>query len=170
MRENTTAEVLVTRATIEDKLILRHLMQLYNYDFTEFEEMDVDEHGLFRYDYFDHYWTEDRRHPFLVRVAGKLAGFALVKSEEKDDGSPYTYMAEFFVMRKYRGQGIGQQVAFFLFDSYPGEWEVSQIARNVPAQTLWRKIIARYTKGQIEEETLEDGDVLQRFRGPRSSQ
>ena len=119
--------------------------------------------------YHDNYWTEAKRHPYLVRVAGKLAGFALVKTEKHDDGTPYTYMAEFFIMKKYRGQGIGEAVAYWLFDHYPGDWEVSEIAQNVPAQAFWRKIIGRYTGGQFEEEVIEDGDVLQSFRSPRAN-
>jgi predicted acetyltransferase len=166
MGEQVVGQVAVTRATIGEKLIMRHLMQLYNYDFTEFEDLDVDEHGLYRYDYFDHYWTEETRHPYLVRVAGTPAGFALVRLLAKDDGTPYTYMAEFFIMRKYRGQGIGQAVACYLFDSYPGEWEVSEIAQNFPAQAFWRKIIGRYTGGHFDEVIMDDGDVAQTFNSP----
>lgn len=163
MGENMAGSVEVRRASIGEKLIMRHLMQLYSYDFTEFDGVDADEYGLYRYDYLDHYWTEEKRLPFLVRVAGNLAGFALVKKERKDDGSPYTYMAEFFIMKKYRGQGIGQAVAFQLFDLFPGEWQVSEIAQNYPAQAFWRKIIARYTQGHYVEEVLDDGEVVQIF-------
>jgi predicted acetyltransferase len=168
MGENIIEEIEVTRATVHEKLILRHLIQLYSYDFTEFDGVDADDYGLYRYDYFDHYWTEETRQPYLVRVAGKLAGFALVKTEKREDGTPYTFMAEFFIMKKYRGQGIGQVVAYHLFDLYPGEWEVSEIAHNYPAQAFWRKIIGRYTGGQFEEEIMEDGEVLQLFRSPRA--
>jgi hypothetical protein len=56
IRERVAEEVKVTRAAIGEKLILRHLLQLYCHDFTEFEDMDVDEHGLFRYDHFDRKW------------------------------------------------------------------------------------------------------------------
>jgi predicted acetyltransferase len=166
MGEGLSESVEVRRASIGDKLILRHLIQLYSYDFTEFEEIEMDEHGLFRYDYFDHYWTEEKRMPFLVRVSGNLAGFALVKRDVKDDGSPYCFMAEFFIMKKYRGKGIGQAAAFYLFNLFPGEWQISEIATNYPAQAFWRKIIGRYTGGNFEEEVLEDGDVLQIFTSP----
>lgn len=163
MTESPAEQIEVKRATIGEKLLLRHLVQLYSYDFTEFDHVDVDEDGLYRYDYFDHYWTEENRHPYILRVGGKPAGFAFIKVERADDGSPYTYMAEFFIMKKYRGQGIGQAVAVQLFDRYPGVWEVSEIAQNRPAQAFWRKIIGRYTGGKFEEETFDDGDVLQRF-------
>jgi predicted acetyltransferase len=156
-------QIEVRRATVGEKLILRHLMQLYSYDFSEFDGTDTDDYGLYRYDYIDHYWTEKDRHPYLVRVAGKFAGFALIKINVRNDGTSYTYMSEFFIMRKYRGQGVGQAVAHFLFDLYPGEWEVSEIAENDRAQAFWRKIIGRYTNDQFEETTLEDGEVIQMF-------
>lgn len=167
MGECRAASVEVRRATVSEKLILRHLLQLYCYDFTEFNGVDADQYGLYRYDYFDHYWTEDKRHPFLVRVGGKLAGFALVKSEQKDNGLPYSYMAEFFIMKKYRRKGIGRVAASYLFDLFPGPWQVSEIAKNYPAQAFWRKIIGCYTKGQFEEVAMEDGDVLQTFNSAK---
>lgn len=164
MSENLVSQVEVTRASRAEKLILRHLMELYSYDFTEFDQSDVDEFGLYRNDYLDHYWTEKTRYPYLVRVAGKLGGFALVKTNVREDGTTYTFMAEFFIMKKYRGQGIGQTVAHYLFDQYPGDWEVAEIPQNLPAQAFWRKIIDRYTGGQFAEETVEGREVVQMFR------
>lgn len=37
------------------KSILRNLLELYAYDFTEFIPDDVDQHGLYGYKYLDHY-------------------------------------------------------------------------------------------------------------------
>jgi predicted acetyltransferase len=70
-------------------------------------------------------------------------------------------------MRKYRGIGVGQRVAFHLFDLYPGEWEISEIPRNYPAQAFWRKTIGRYTNGQFREVVEEDGEVVQFFMSHR---
>ena len=46
----------VHQASLEDKTILRNLMELYAYDFSEFDHCDVDAHGLFGYNRLDHYW------------------------------------------------------------------------------------------------------------------
>jgi predicted acetyltransferase len=72
-------------------------------------------------------------------------------------------MVDFFILKKYRRQGIGQYVAYSLFDQFPGEWQVSEIAHNLPAQAFWRKIISRYRNGDFREELTEHGDVLQIF-------
>src|SRR5581483_9979360 len=99
----------VIEAREADRSVLRHLLELYRYDFSEFDGADVDLHGEYGYRYLDHYWTEAERHPFLMRSDGKWVGLALVRS-----GSPHD-MAEFFVMRKYRRSGLGRTAARELF-------------------------------------------------------
>ena len=83
-------------------------MELSAYDFSEFDDADVNQHGLYGYTYFDYYWTEESRTPFFVKAAGNLAGFVLVNEYcylIKEPGNKS--IAEFFVMRKYRRKGIG---------------------------------------------------------------
>ena len=60
-----------------EKSVLRHLMELYAYDFSEYDNADVNQHGLYGYTYFDYYWTENTRNPFFIKVDGKLAGFCI---------------------------------------------------------------------------------------------
>jgi predicted acetyltransferase len=136
---------------------MRNLMHLYLYDFSEMDGADVNARGLFEDEYLDRYWIEPGRHPFLVRVDGQLAGFALVRvgSHYLADDDPRTSatrcIAEFCVLRKYRRRGIGERVAVMLFDLFPGRWEVAEIAQNTNAQAFWRKVIDRYVQGQYEE-------------------
>jgi predicted acetyltransferase len=154
----------VKRASYDDKTILRHLLELYCYDFSEFNGADVDEHGLFGYKYLDQYWTETNRHPFLVWVSGKIAGFALIHEEKRPGYESSYFMAEFFIMKKYRTKGLGTFVAYHFFDQYRGEWFVSQILTNSPAQLFWHKVIDRYTNGRFEEIRAEDWEgVIQNF-------
>jgi predicted acetyltransferase len=154
----------VKRASYDDKIILRHLLELYCYDFSEFDGADVDEHGLFNYKYLDQYWTDINRHPFLIRVAGKIAGFALIHEAERQGYDPSFFMAEFFIVKKYRRKGIGGIVAYHFFDLYRGEWYVSQILANRPAQLFWHKVIDHYTEGKFEEIRAEDWEgIIQNF-------
>jgi GNAT superfamily N-acetyltransferase len=93
------SDVEVIPADYSDKGVLRRLVELYCYDFSEFDGQDLDAHGTYGYRYLDHFWTEDDRFPFLFRVAEAWAGFALVRA-----GPPHS-IAEFFVLRKYRRAG-----------------------------------------------------------------
>jgi predicted acetyltransferase len=152
-------EVVITPVALDDKPVLRHLMSLYLYDFSEFDGADVNEHGLFEDEHLDLYWLESGRYPFFVRVSGTLAGFVLVRAMEQGHS-----IAEFFIMRKYRRQGIGREVARQIFDSFPGWWHVAEMETNMSAQRFWRSVISEYTGGQFEDgrEPGWDGPV-QRF-------
>jgi predicted acetyltransferase len=134
-----------------EKPVLRRLMELYQYDFSEFTGEDIDDSGEYGYRYLDHYWTEEGRYPFFIKIAGKLAGFVLVRILDRREGQTTYSMAEFFVMRKYRRQGAGYEVACRIFDRFPGWWQVEQEAANLPAQAFWRRVIGEYTGGRYEE-------------------
>ncbi|MCL2407002.1 MAG: GNAT family N-acetyltransferase [Defluviitaleaceae bacterium] len=141
----------IITAAKSHKPVLRQLIELYEYDFTEFEDNDVDEHGFFGYRYLDHYWTDEHRHPYLVKVDGKYAGFVLVNKHcyYTNDENTHT-IAEFFIMRKYRRTGVGSIAARFVFDLFPGMWEVRVMSENKPALPFWRKVINEYTNGKYE--------------------
>ncbi|MFX9101101.1 GNAT family N-acetyltransferase, partial [Acinetobacter baumannii] len=78
-----------------------------------------------------------RGFPFLLRIDGHPAGFALVK---RIMDAPATFdMGEFFIARQYRHRGFGKSAATTLFDRFAGGWEVRQMPGNTPAQAFWRK-------------------------------
>jgi predicted acetyltransferase len=155
-RQYAQVDVDVVGAELRDKPVLRQLLQLYQYDFSEFDDADVDAEGSYRYRYLDEYWTEPERHPLLFRVDGKWAGFALVRS-----GTPHD-MAEFFVMRKYRRSGVGTVLAREVFARFPGEWQVRQMTSNPAATAFWLQAIPV----DFVQDTLQHGPV-QRFTIPR---
>jgi predicted acetyltransferase len=146
------SQVAVIEAQLDQKAVIRHLLELYLHDFSELDGNEVDEHGLYGYRYLDHYWTENDRRPFLFLVDGRWAGFALIRLGDPND------VAEFFVLRKYRRRGIGNVAARDLFQRFPGAWQVRQIATNVAATTFWRQAIPV----PYEEHMTENGPV-QRF-------
>jgi predicted acetyltransferase len=164
--DKTEVMVKVKEALVGDKPVLERLMQLYLYDFSELEGGDLDEEALFEYKYLDSYWTEPGRFPFLIHVSDKIAGFVLVNSRTcLQKQAEAKSIAEFFVMRKYRRQGVGRTVAFRIFDMFPGKWEVGETKRNVGAQRFWRRVIDEYTQGNFTETMLNN----KIWRGPIQS-
>lgn len=149
----------VSEATLNEKSLLQHMMQLYQYDFSEFEGSDLDDHALFSYKYLDHYWVEQRRTPLIVRLDGRLAGFILVNRHSYTTQDRFC-IAEFFIMRKYRGKGIGKKVAHRVFDMFGPLWEVQQTKENTAAQCFWRTVVDEYTNGDfnLHEDGLGDWD------------
>ncbi len=147
----------------DDKSVLLHLMELYAYDFSEYDDADVNEHGLFGYTYFDHYWTDETRHSFFIRADGKLAGFVMVNQYCYVAKEPGTRsIAEFFVMRKYRRKGVGRLAALLIFDRFPGKWEVIQHGENEPSKVFWENVIGEYTHGSYRKEKA----VVEDWEGP----
>ena len=149
-------------ATRDDKAVLLALNELYTYDFSELLGLDVGEDGRFGGARLDRHFEDPRCHPFLIRVDGKLAGFALHEGRSRltrDEG--VNDVAEFFVLRKYRKHAVGTRAACALFDRFPGPWEVRQVRANAGATAFWRKVIERYTGGAFEELEWDD----ERFRG-----
>ena len=135
---------------LEQKSVFVQLMNLYNYDFTEYEDTDVNDYGYFNYPYTDHLWTEENRHAFFIRVDGKLAGFIIVKTNSGHFTTANT-INEFFVMKKYRRKGVGSFAAKAAFDMFKGKWEVCQMPNNIPARKFWKSVIIDYTGNKYQE-------------------
>ncbi len=161
-------------AQLDDAPTIANLMQLYLHDLSAFGRWPIGDDGRFAYRWLPHYWTEEGeaegRAPFIFFAEGELAGFALRNSHSRLDRSgPVSSVAEFFVLRRWRGQGVGGVAARTLFDRFTGEWEVAQLRRNVPARAFWRTVIGDYTQGRLVEHDLSneqwDGSV-QTFQSP----
>jgi predicted acetyltransferase len=60
------------------------------------------------------------------------------------------WIAEFFVLRKFRRRGAGQRSAHQLFDRFRGRWLVAVLTLNTPAMKFWPKVIRRYTLNRFQ--------------------
>ncbi|MEZ4645271.1 MAG: GNAT family N-acetyltransferase [Chloroflexota bacterium] len=110
-------------------------------------------------------------HPFMIRVDGELAGFALIKQLNVNHTVVYD-VGEFFVVRKFRRKGIGKSVAYHLFDHFHGIWQVRQMVEHHTAQAFWRRIIADYSENQYHESKQHFEEygidmIVQQFTSPR---
>jgi len=153
-------------AGITDTPLLANLVQLYLYDASILLELDVDERGIFVYAGVDAASLLARKLALLIYTRQRLVGFALVdkasRIHQPFDGHSIT---DFFVLRRYRRQGIGRCAATQIFNTLPGRWEIASAAANVPAQTFWRSVIDHYTGGHYDELWYQTGS----WRGPIQS-
>jgi predicted acetyltransferase len=137
--------ITVTDACRSDEPTLQNLLQLYTHDFSGFwagtTKGDVQPDGRFPDYPLDDYWIQRSWSAVLVRCDACLAGFALV-NDRGHSGKPVDRnMAEFFILRKYRGRGVGRAAAERIFAKYPGQWELAVARKNVAALTFWRAAI-----------------------------
>ena len=135
----------VIAASPEQAPILANLIELYAHDFSEFHELEIGDDGRFGYSSLPLYWSDPDRHPFLVKLDGKLAGLVLVKKGSRISGDDAIWdMAEFFILRGCRRRGIGTQVAHEIWKQFPGPWEVRVMQANTSAQHFWAAAIATF--------------------------
>ncbi len=128
--------------TEAQKPVLARLLELYEYEFSQYLGSDVDENGLFGYPYLDCYWKDPDRYAYFIRVNGTLAGFAMVCGWCYAAKEPGTHsMAEFFVMHKYRRCGIGTKAAAEVFRAHRGKWELCVHPANTVSHPFWEGVI-----------------------------
>jgi aminoglycoside 6'-N-acetyltransferase I len=144
-----------------DREWLTNVYPFYLHDLSEFDltYYTLDDRGVWMPDHRAGWLEEDDDHPLILVEAGRRVGFALVNqapSPHMRPGMDYR-MAEFFVLRKHRGQGVGRRAVFALFDRFRGRWEISELARNTGAISFWRRVIGEYGGGRHREWTDETG-------------
>jgi predicted acetyltransferase len=144
----------VRHATLADQLPIRRMLELYQHDLSDIWDQDLDVHGEYGYA-LERYWLQPVHQAFVFLCDGHYAGFALV-DDDVCLRENQLWMAQFFVVRKYRHRQVGQRAASHVFDSIRGRWEVGQMAGNLPARDFWRRVIAGYTGGQYLEHELHD--------------
>ena len=146
-------------ATLGDQPAISNLYQLYIHDFSDYVEQKLGDDGRFGYDPLPPYWTEPDRFPFLIRVDGSLAGFALVRKGSVFSGKTDIWdMADFFVVRGARGIGVGYVITKEIWRRFPGPWEVRVLTTNLNALTFWSKAISRFTGHPLEPILVTDGE------------
>jgi predicted acetyltransferase len=139
--------------TAEDRLVLANLMQLYLHDFSELEATELTElsaHGTFDYPWLDSYFTSPTREAYLIRLGGRLAGFALARCDIKGDEGAWN-LSEFFVARGHRRRGVAAAAARLLFQRHPGTWTLSYLHHNGPAARLWPALAAAVSSGAVHQ-------------------
>lgn len=74
-------------------------------------------------------------------------------------------MAEFFVLKTYRGRGVGQVALEAALVRHPGDWYIGVPKQNKPAQAFWEKALTPYEPNT--RDVVFDGDVwaLHSFKG-----
>ena len=129
-----------------DAPTLQNLFQLYTHDFSEYwageDRGDLQPDGRFADYPLDPYWSRSGWSAQLIRHGSALAGFVLVNGEAHSGQPVDANMAEFFVVLKYCGAGVGLIAAEAAFAQRPGSWEVAVARKNRRAADFWLRTIA----------------------------
>ncbi len=164
------------RTTEQTEHIVKNMFVAYLSDTAPYsDECVINEHGLPTWGAFAlptprthdecvryNWWIRDRCEVYIVRADGTPAGFVVILTDllHLPPGVDYEVI-DFYIMPKYRGQGVGRLAARAAFDLHHGCWQVSELARNTPALRFWHSVINEYVDGQYED--LDNG-TRQRFQ------
>jgi predicted acetyltransferase len=142
------AGVGVDIASMDERRLLEGMLQFYVYDFSELEPagseaFELEGDGRFApYPHLDDYWREASRTALIIRLGERPVGFALINAVSRSGATVDHNMAEFFVMRKHRRQGVAAAAVRAILATRAGRWEVAVAERNIAAKAFWPKTIA----------------------------
>jgi predicted acetyltransferase len=149
-------EILTVDPSSPEIEVFNHLLQLYEYEFSDITKLEVNRQGLYSNNELNKNLAEKSCQPLLLRFKKTWAGLAVVNLKSQITGdSRVRDIAEFFVLKLYRHHHLGQKMAFQLFSLFPGKWEVRQLPDALDARTLWLKVIDRFSHQQFTDELLE---------------
>ena len=137
-------------ATPADQLLLSNLLELYIHDLSAlFPHVQLGRDGRFGYPRLPLYWSEpEKRFAYLIQHDASVAGFVLATLGSPASSNPEVYdIAEFFVLRRHRGAGVGQRAAFLLWRERPGTWTVRASEANSGAVAFWTRVVSAFTNG-----------------------
>lgn len=135
-----------------------NLSQQYEAEFARITKKRPNSNGVYKY-------TSPKAGKYEAWIAfdrKQLIGFVVVdvRSERFD-------IAEFYIIPASRNERFGEQLATFIFDNYPGSWQVRQIMGAEYARDFWIAIIKKYTGGKYKASKVSDSEwgsvYLQRF-------
>lgn len=135
----------------EEYPIVPRLWQLYRHDMSEFRGSLPDARGRYTEGHMPEYLTprpDPDRLAYLIRWSGAPVGFVFVRGRT----GLVRMIAEFFVVRAARRQGVGEAAARAAFGAHPGPWEVAFQEENPSAARLWRRVVADVSAGRYREE------------------
>lgn len=99
--------------------------------------------------------------PYFILADGVMIGFILIQSGPYTNPDHADYVLNsFFILRRYRGKGIGTAAASSFLALYPGRYCCAQLKRNEPAVRFWKRVYAHNRFDVFELEREEEGNVL----------
>ena len=146
-------EIKLLPASLDEYQVIQNMASYYAYDLSEYMGWAQEKDGTqnIGMDYIK-YWQEENTFPFIIKHQDELVGFVIVDKKVSNPVNDYN-MAHFFILRQFKGKGIGRHIAYQCFNQFCGKWEVFVMPGNEGAYRFWRKIINDYTQHQFAEYT-----------------
>lgn len=149
-----------------DSEVLQNLMSMYLYDMSEFAEfLKLSPDGSYKYRNLHLYWEKEELSAFYIKIDSKIAGFILANKRPFIPEDCEISVQEFFILKKYRGQGYGRDATLEFFKRFPGKYFIAQLPKNKPAIEFWHSVYRTLQLEYDEREEIDSGIKIltQRF-------
>ncbi|MHC6225056.1 GNAT family N-acetyltransferase [Pseudomonas sp. X10] len=149
--------------------LIRNLYQFYAYESSDWEQEDVEVDGRFYIHdaHMERYWQAPGWSANLLLVDGFIGGFVLVEKSELP-GLDALELADLFILKKYRRQGIGRAVAGQLLCGGQDAWLVRYYRQDEVSVAFWQAVMSDLPRPARMIE-LDDGpDLLNMLVSPVS--
>ena len=137
-------------ADVGDKAIVYGLFQFYLYEMSDFLLLPTSNTGSFDFpeNVLDAYWNTHDHYPFLIMCNAEVAGFSLLRKYPSDKS--IFDIGQFFILRKFMGQGIGRKAFELSVSKFPGQWMTRVLIENTKALGFWKSVIAQATNNNYD--------------------
>jgi predicted acetyltransferase len=146
----------ILAASKTKKSELRDMLTAYLGELNQYGDVDLE------YRYFDSYWTDNDRWPYIIVKDQHTAGFALINTWSPSGKGTDFAVAEFCIVPDFRASGVGRCAFASLLCTHPGFWEVSVMSNNEAGKAFWQRTLETVSVSKIETVNL-DGEVVHRF-------
>ena len=130
----------------EQKEILRNLLEKSGYEFSQYNDGDLNDLGLIGHKWLDVFWLENGWHAYFIKVENKLAGYVLMTDVVDKLFNNNYQIWDLFIIYKYRRQGVGTYVMNEIFKKFKGRWQITRHKKNIAAKYFWDMMINKSAK------------------------
>lgn len=96
------------------------------------------------------YSMDPDRHIYIVRESGFIIGFAFVNKHLRFNRDGFA-VAEFYIQKAHVRKRTGSRLAEYVFEQFPGNWEVAVTSNNHSARLFWKQVVSSYTHETYSE-------------------
>jgi len=120
---------------------LFRLFQLYHYENSDWMAEDIGDDGLYDAcaDSIADYVTSGSKRAYWIRKDGALAGFVVTEPVILPDGREVDELADLFILKRYRRQGLALAAVRELARTFEGPWLVAVFRNDTRAAAFWHK-------------------------------
>ncbi|WP_432468315.1 GNAT family N-acetyltransferase [Agarivorans sp. Z349TD_8] len=156
-------EVSLVKIGAKSRHILESLFPYYIYDMSEHMGWSPNENGHFTFNKssLDVYWKQEDHVPYFIYADTELAGFVLVRKYPTN--RQFYDVEQFFVLRKFKGKGVGKQALKLVTAQFSGQWQIRVLIGNEAALKFWQSAIFGLVGGNYTQSEQVDIDLLMHF-------